>query len=61
MFPTLDLNFEVTMSTLTTPNQLDLLEFQPEGGIATLPVPSNPQGLLIFIIKQLAFIPLLYQ
>jgi len=61
LFPNIDLNFEVTVSTLTTPEQLVLLEFQPEGGIATLPVPSNPWDFLIFIIKQLAFVPLLYQ
>ena len=58
IFPTMDLSFEITVSTLATPEQLNLLEFQPEGGIATLPVPSNPQDFLIFIIKQLAFIPL---
>ena len=60
MFLTLDLNFEVAVPTPTTPEQLKLLDFQLEGGIVTLPVPSNPQVFLIFSIKQLASIPLLY-
>ena len=40
-FQPLDLNCDNTMSTPTIPELLESLDFQLEGGIATLPVPSN--------------------
>src|SRR5882724_4731251 len=55
-FQPLDLNCENTMSTLTIPELLESLDFQLEGGIATLPVPSTMRTWIL-INKQLAFIP----
>ena len=61
MFPTLSLNFEVTVSTPTTPKHLELLEFPTWRGNSDSASSFQPMRLVIFIIKQLAFVPLLYQ
>ena len=54
-FQPLDLNCENTVSTLTIPELLESLDFQLEGGVVTLPVPSTMRTWIL--IKQLAFIP----
>ena len=55
-FQPLDLYCKNTMSTPTIPKLLESLDFQLEGGIATLPVPSTMRTWIL-INKQLAFIP----